>query len=72
MFLKTKNIFGGVAELGFRRNRFPRRIWPGHTFTHIIGQDFSFDPPYGDFAGITYNPLTQNLVYDRQRPRRDF
>src|SRR5262249_53015352 len=31
----------------------------GRQFSRTIGTDFSFDPPYGSFAGITYSPVTQ-------------
>ncbi|MCG3206102.1 MAG: hypothetical protein KCHDKBKB_02829 [Elusimicrobia bacterium] len=33
----------------------------GRSFTRIIGDDFSFSNTYGDFAGLTFNALTQTF-----------
>ncbi len=33
----------------------------GRTFNRTLFYDFAFDPPYEDFAGITFNPLSQTL-----------
>lgn len=33
----------------------------GRTYTHIVGQDFPFTSTYGEFAGLTFNPLTQTF-----------
>lgn len=31
----------------------------GRFYTRIADRDFTFDPPYEDFAGLTFNPLSQ-------------
>ncbi|MFN0118813.1 MAG: SdiA-regulated domain-containing protein [Elusimicrobiota bacterium] len=63
LFLKThysiRFIFGGFLFFLFAFLNLSAESLAGRTFNRTIAQDFSFDPPYGDFAGITYNPLTQ-------------
>ena len=33
----------------------------GRLYSRVIGKDFSFDPPYENFSGITFNPLTDTF-----------
>lgn len=53
------SLMTGLALIPFIYSYSFAETLAGRTFNHTIGQDFSFDPPYGDFAGITFNPLTQ-------------